>query len=61
MPDHSDKFRKLASDWTAIARNTTDPGTRAFLLTMAQKWYDLAKGPTINFDSLAREVNDPAD
>ena len=58
MPDHSDKFRQLASDWIAIARNTTDPGSRVFLLTMAQKWYDLADGPTINFESLAREFND---
>ena len=58
MPDHSDKFRKLASDWIAIARNTTDPGSRVFLLTMAQKWYDLADDPTINVESLARAFND---
>jgi hypothetical protein len=58
MPDRSDKFRKLATDCVAIARDVTDPGARATLLTMAQTWYDMANGPAINFDSHVREFND---
>jgi hypothetical protein len=57
MPDRSDKFRKLARDCVAVARGVTDPGSRAMLLTMAQKWFDLANGPAINFDVVQREFN----
>jgi hypothetical protein len=53
MPDQSDKFRKLASDCIAIAGTTPDPGARVFLLTMAQRWYELANGPAVNFDAFA--------
>lgn len=42
MPDRSDKFRKLATDCVAIARDVTDPAARATLLTMAQTWNDMA-------------------
>lgn len=58
MPDRSDEFRKAAADCLAVARTTDDPVTRVSLLTMAQRWYDLANGPTINFDAILREFNE---
>ena len=57
VPDRSDKFRKLAADCLAVARTVTDPGNRAILLTMAQKWFDLANGPATNLDAALREFN----
>jgi hypothetical protein len=57
MPDRSDEFRRMAADCIAIARTITDPGNRAVLLTMAQKWFDLANGPTPNLDAALREFN----
>jgi hypothetical protein len=57
LPDRSDEFRKLAADCLAIARTVTDPGNRAILLTMAQKWFDLANGPAANLDAALREFN----
>jgi hypothetical protein len=56
MPDRSDEFGRMAADCIAIARTITDPGNRAVLLTMAQKWFDLANGPT-NLDAALREFN----
>ena len=57
LPDRSDEFRKLATDCLAVARTVTDPGNRAILLTMAQKWFDLANGPATNLDAALREFN----
>jgi hypothetical protein len=45
MPDRSDEFRRAASDCLYLARTTSDPGTRSALLTMAQRWFELADGP----------------
>jgi hypothetical protein len=56
--DRSDEFRKAAADCVALARTTSDPMTRANLLTMAQKWYDLANGSPTNFEAILREFND---
>jgi hypothetical protein len=58
MPDRSDEFRKLATDCVAIARTMTDPGNRALLLAMAQKWFDLANGPATNIDAALRVFNE---
>jgi hypothetical protein len=57
MPDRSDEFRSLAAECVAIARTTSDPVARVTLLTMAQKWFDLANGPTTNLDAALREFN----
>jgi hypothetical protein len=56
--DRSDEFRKAAADCIALARTTSDPTTRTSLLIMAQKWYDLAKGPATDFNALVQEYND---
>jgi hypothetical protein len=45
MPDRSDEFRVAASECLRLARLTSDGSTRASLLVMAQKWFDLANGP----------------
>jgi hypothetical protein len=45
MPDRSDEFRKAASDCLYLARMTSDEGTRAALVTMAQRWLELADEP----------------
>jgi hypothetical protein len=58
MPDRSDEFRKAAADCVALARATSDPLMRANLLTMAQRWYDLANAPATDFDAVLREFND---
>jgi hypothetical protein len=57
MPDRSDEFRRMAADCIAIAQTMTDPGNRAVLLTMAQKWFDLASGPATNLDAVLSEFN----
>jgi hypothetical protein len=44
MTDRSDEFRKAAAGCLEMARATSDPNTRVFLLAMAQKWLDLSKG-----------------
>jgi hypothetical protein len=53
-----DKFREAAAHCVAIARTTDDPATRASLLTMAQRWYDLANRPITDLDAIVREFND---
>lgn len=58
MADRSDEFRRAAANCVAVARTTDDPATRVSLLIMAQRWYDLANGPAINFDAMVREFND---
>jgi hypothetical protein len=49
--------RPLASDCLAIARTTADPAARTVLLSMAQRWYDLANGSALN-DAITREFSD---
>jgi hypothetical protein len=56
--DRFDEFRKAAANCVALARTTSDPKMRASLLTMAQKWYDLANGSPMNFEAILREFND---
>ncbi len=58
MPDRSDEFRKSAANCVAMARGTTDPAMRAMLLTMAQRWYDMANRPATEFHKLLRDFND---
>jgi hypothetical protein len=45
MPDRSDEFRAAASECLRLARLTSDESTRASLLVMAQRWFELANGP----------------
>jgi hypothetical protein len=60
MTDRSDEFRKAAVDCLQLARVTSDHSTRAALLMMAQKWFDLANGPRsqAGFDAAQRVFNE---
>jgi hypothetical protein len=59
MADRSDEFRKAATDCLLLARITTDAATRASLLLMAQRWFDLASGSPSQpaFDAAVQEFN----
>jgi len=58
MPDRSDDYRQAAAECVAIARTTSDPDTRVKLLTMAQRWFNMANGSQINFEAIVRGFND---
>jgi hypothetical protein len=60
MSDRSYEFRKAANECLELARNTTDATTRVSLLTMAQKWFDLANGPARGdrLNTILRDFND---
>ncbi len=60
MSDRSDEFRKAANECLELARNTTDATTRVSLLTMAQKWFDLANGSAGDgrLNTILRDFND---
>jgi hypothetical protein len=60
MTDRSDEFRKAAADCLRLARVTSDAATRASLLVMAQRWFDLANGPGSQaaFDAAVRVFNE---
>jgi hypothetical protein len=59
MPDHAEQLQR-AAECLALAQKTDDPGTRITLLTMAQKWLDLANGalPHLNFNAVMQDIND---
>jgi hypothetical protein len=56
MTDGSDELKRRAANCLAVARTTYDPVTRVSLLTMAQRWYDLANGPAVNLDAFVSDV-----
>jgi hypothetical protein len=59
LVDRSDEFR-AASECLRLAHTTSDDNTRAALLIMAQKWFDLANGPPSQgaLDAAVRAFND---
>jgi hypothetical protein len=57
--NRGDEFRKLADNCYELARRTDDPATRVALLTMAQRWFDLATDPeSHDLNELLREFNE---
>lgn len=58
MADRADDLKESAAQCLALAHSTTDPRTRAALLTMAQKLYDLARKRPDDYDAAQREFND---
>ena len=58
MADRKDELKETAAQCLALAHSTTDPHTRAALLTMAQKLYDRARKPADDCEAVQREVND---
>ena len=59
MPDHSEQLQR-AAECLALAQKTDDVGTRMTLLTMAQRWLDLANGALsgLNFNAVMQDIND---
>ena len=53
---HSE-LRKVANECVAVAQTTTDPGTRACLLAMAQSLLRATETPG-DFDSILQDFND---
>ena len=51
------EFRALAADCIRLATNAADPGTRATLTTMAQKWFELANERS-RFESVIDDFNE---
>jgi hypothetical protein len=58
MPDRPEEFRRTAAECLTLAHATTDPRTRAALIDMAQRLYDRASRPPIDFDAIVRDFND---
>jgi hypothetical protein len=58
MADRRDELKETAAQCLALAHSTTDPHTRAALLTMAQKLYDRASKRVDDYEAAQREFND---
>src|SRR5262249_51194383 len=61
LADRRDERKETAAQCLALAHSTTEPHTRAALLTMAQKLYDQARKRAHDYEAAQREFNDPAD
>jgi hypothetical protein len=58
MTDRRDELKESAAQCLGLAHSTTDPRTRAALLTMAQKLYDRASRRADDYEQAQREFND---
>jgi len=58
MADRRDERKETAAQCLALAHSTTEPHTRAALLTMAQKLYDQARKRAHDYEAAQREFND---
>jgi hypothetical protein len=58
MADRPDELKETAAQCLALAHSTTDPRTRAALLTMALKLYERATKPADDYEAAQREFND---
>jgi hypothetical protein len=58
MTDRRDELKESAAQCLGLAHATTDPRTRAALLTMAQKLYDRASKRADDYEAAQREFND---
>jgi hypothetical protein len=58
MTDRRDELKESAAQCLGLAHSTTDPRTRAALLTMAQKLYDRASKRADDYEAAQREFND---
>jgi hypothetical protein len=58
MADRRDELKETAAQCLALAHSTTDPHTRAALLTLAQKLYDRASKRVDDYEAAQREFND---
>jgi hypothetical protein len=58
MADRTAELRDTAAQCLALSRSTISPQTRAALLIMAQKLYDMARNRPLDFEVVQREFND---
>jgi len=58
MADRKDELKETAAQCLALAHSTSDPHTRAALLTMAQKLYDRASKRADDYEAAQRVFND---
>jgi hypothetical protein len=58
MTDRPDELKETAARCLALAHSTTDPRTRAALLTIALKLYDRATKPADDYEAAQREFNE---
>lgn len=58
MADRRDELKETAAQCLGLAHSTSDPRTRAALLTMAQKLYDRAGKRVDDYEAAQREFND---
>jgi hypothetical protein len=58
MADRKDELKETAAQCLALAHSTSDPHTRAALLTMAQKLYDRASKRVDDYEAAQRVFND---
>jgi len=57
MADRAEELRGTAAQCLALAQSTTDPQTRAALLIIAQKLYDMASDRPGDYEAAQREFN----
>ena len=58
MSNRKDELKETAAQCLALAHSTTDPHTRAALLTMAQKLQDGASKRADDYEAVQRDFND---
>src|SRR5438445_12578960 len=56
MVDRADELKETAAQCLALAHTTSDPQTRAALLTMAQKLYERANTPPADYEAAQRAL-----
>jgi hypothetical protein len=57
MADRTEELRDTAAHCLALAHSTPDPRTRAALITMAQKLYEMANNRAGEFEAGQHEFN----
>jgi hypothetical protein len=57
MADRSEELRGTAAQCLALARSTSDPRTRAALITMAQKLHEMTNDRPGEFEAAQHEFN----
>jgi hypothetical protein len=58
MADRIDELRATAAQCLALSRSTNKPQTRASMLIMAQRLYDMASEHPGDFEAVLQEFND---
>ena len=57
MADRTEELRGTAAQCLALAQSTSDPRTRAALITMAQKLHEMTNNRPGEFEAAQHELN----